>query len=73
MVRLVRTSLTESPSVLRCHPDISTRGNLTILVVVVCAHLVDGVDRVADGPVELGPLVVAQAIGREGLQAGDEV
>jgi len=34
---------------------------------------VDGVDGVADGSVELGPLAVAQAVAREGLDAGDEL
>jgi hypothetical protein len=46
---------------------------LTVLVVVVGAHLVHGVDGVADGAVELCALAVAQAVGRERLEAGDEV
>ena len=53
---------------------ICKHGNaLTVLVIVVRAHLVHGVDRVADGAIEFGPLNVAQAVGSEGLQAGDEV
>lgn len=47
---------------------ICKHGNaLTVLVIVVRAHLVHGVDRVADGAIEFGPLNVAQAVGSEGL------
>ena len=33
----------------------------------------NGVDGVTDGPVELRPLSVAQAVAGEGLDAGDEL